>query len=91
MRRAERSSGVVSSPKVRTLVADIVVGVEGQVELLEPVDLRERRAFTAISCCSQTTGLKGEKKESEGKDKVTPDNLVQTFYRPHAGLRISYE
>ena len=88
MRRAERSSGVVSSPKVRTLVADIVVGVEGHVELLEPVDLRERRAFTAISCCSQTTGLKGKKKkESEGKDKVTPDNLVKT---PHAGLRISY-
>lgn len=60
MRRAERSSGVVSSPKVRTLVADMVVGVEGQVELEEPVDFSERRAFTAISCCSHTTGLEGE-------------------------------
>lgn len=66
MRRAERSSGVVSSPKVRPLVADMVVGVEGQVELLEPVDFRERRAFTAISCCSQTTGLK----KGKGKDKA---------------------
>jgi hypothetical protein len=47
----------------------MVVGVEGQVELLEPVDLRERRAFTAISCCSQTTGLKGESKR-ERRDKI---------------------
>ena len=67
MRRAERSSGVVSSPNVRTLVADIVVGVEGHVELEEPVDLRERRAFTAISCCSQTTGLNGEKEKDNEK------------------------
>ena len=86
MRRADSSSGVVSSPKVRTLVADMVVGVDGQVELEEPVDFRERRAFTAISCCSQTTGLEMVKRGEN--EKLTPD---LTFSNTARALRISYE
>ena len=82
MRRADSSSGVVSSPKVRTLVADIVVGVDGHVVGEEPVDLRERRALTAISCCSQTTGLRGEKNSKN--EKLTPDstflNMARAFW-----------
>ena len=54
------SNNVISCSKGHNiLVADMVVGVKGQVELLEAADLR---ALTAISCCSQITDLKGIKR-----------------------------